>query len=118
MPFRRLRKVTRGHRQARSGSGGLEVAGGLLAAALVGFHLVGNLLAFGEAAHAGPLDGRDVHEHVVAAVIRLDEPKTLLLVEPLNSTDSHRIPSPLRAYMSEVHAIVRGHLPTCPTDEI
>ncbi|NEU12971.1 hypothetical protein G3T14_12595 [Methylobacterium sp. BTF04] len=53
-----------------------------------------------------------MHEHIVAAVIRLDEPKTLLLVEPLNSTDSHHIPSPLRAYMSEVHANLRGHLPT------
>ena len=76
----------------RYGSGGLEIAGGLLAAALVGFHFVGDLLAFGETTHSCALDSGDVHEHIVAAVIRLDEAEALLLVEPLNSTDSHHNP--------------------------
>jgi hypothetical protein len=41
-----------------------------------------------------------VHEHIVAAVIRLDEAKTLGLVEPLNRTNRHRIPSPSQAHLS------------------
>ena len=40
-------------------------------------------------AHAGTLDGGDVHEHILAAVVRLDEPKTLLRIKPLDRSDCH-----------------------------
>jgi hypothetical protein len=36
--------------------------------------------------HPGALNGRDVDEYVLGAVRRLNETKTLLWVEPLNST--------------------------------
>src|ERR1700753_3878356 len=53
----------------------LEVHG--LGAALVGFDFEADLLALVQAAKARRLDGRDVHEHVLAAVFRRDETKTL-----------------------------------------
>src|SRR5215470_11094435 len=48
-----------------------------------------NLLAFHEGAHAGALDRADVHEHIPAAVARLDESKALLGVEELHGTCGH-----------------------------
>src|SRR4051794_5136424 len=57
-------------RQMAFRSGALQVGRGLLADAPVGdLKLVGNLLALSEAAHACALDGADVHEHVLAALI-------------------------------------------------
>src|SRR5690606_18102586 len=47
------------------------------------------LLAFVQRVHAGALDGRDVHEHIVAAVIRLDEAVALGRVEPLHGSSRH-----------------------------
>jgi hypothetical protein len=46
-------------------------------------------LAFGQSAEAGTLDGRDVHEHILAAIARLNETETLLTVEPLHCSRSH-----------------------------
>src|SRR5258708_45594 len=37
----------------------------------------------------GPRDGRDVDEHVLAAVARLNEAEALLCVEPFYCTQSH-----------------------------
>jgi hypothetical protein len=48
-----------------------------------------NLLTFVERAQAGTLDGADVHEHVVAAIVRLNEAEALGRVEPLNCSGSH-----------------------------
>jgi hypothetical protein len=50
-----------------------------------------------ERAHAGTLDGADVHEHVVAAIVGLNEAKALGRVEPLNCSGSH-LNSPRCAY--------------------
>src|SRR4051812_31249233 len=73
---------------SRSGrSGRLKVARSLLAA--LGDDLVGDLLAFHEGAHPGPLDGADVHEHVLGAVSRLDESEALLGIEELHGTCRH-----------------------------
>src|SRR3954467_11862217 len=52
---------------------GSEVGRGLLAAAPVGFDVIGHLLPFNEAAHARALDGADVREHVPPALVRLNE---------------------------------------------
>lgn len=47
-------------------------------------------MPFVQAAHAGPLDSRDVDEHVLAAaVIGLDEAVALGLVEPLHGACSN-----------------------------
>jgi hypothetical protein len=70
-------------------SNGLQVTGGLLSAALVGLHLVRDLLTFNEAGHARALDGGDVDEGILPAVVRLDEAEALLFVEPLNGADAH-----------------------------
>src|SRR6185369_5574339 len=45
-------------------------------------------LALGERLEAIALDGREVHEHVLAARLR-DETKALRLVEPLHGATSH-----------------------------
>src|SRR5215207_2148789 len=68
---------------------GPEVGCGLLAATPVGLNLIGDLLTLCEAAHPRTLDGADVHEHILAALIGLDEAITLLFVEPLHSTSRH-----------------------------
>ena len=58
-------------------------------ALLAALKLKAQLLAFVQRTHAGALDRRDVHEHILAAVIRLDEAEALLGVEPLNCSDCH-----------------------------
>src|SRR5262249_11905481 len=55
----------------------------------ISHNLVGNLLSLVEAVHAGALDCADVHEHILAAVVRLDEAEAFLAVEPLHSALSH-----------------------------
>src|ERR1700733_13103924 len=60
-----------------------------LAALAVELRFERKLLAFVERAHAGALDGADMHEHVVAAVVRLNEAEALCRVEPLNCSGSH-----------------------------
>src|SRR5215211_8922319 len=69
---------------------GPEVGRGLLAGAPVGLNLIGDLLTLCEAAHPRTLDGADVHEYVLAALVGLDEAVALLFVEPLHSTSCHR----------------------------
>src|SRR5690606_20766895 len=70
-PVRPTRRCSGRHARCRSDR--LKLAGRHLAAALVALQLEAHRLAFIERGHAGALDGRDVHEHVVAAVARLDE---------------------------------------------
>src|SRR5215212_5672841 len=67
--------------------GRLEVHGRRTAA--LGGDLVVDLLAFVEAVQARTLDRADMHEHILAAVTRLDESETLGGVEPLHRTSSH-----------------------------
>ena len=67
----------------------LEAASGFLARTRVALDFVGNLLVFIETTQAGLFNGRDVHEHVRAAVVRLDEAEALLGVEPLDGSGGH-----------------------------
>ena len=55
----------------------------------VGNNLILNVLAFVERAQARPFHGRDMHEHIFAAALRLDKAITLGRVEPLYSASSH-----------------------------
>src|SRR5580704_636427 len=66
-----------------------ETIGRGLAGAAVLRHLVGNLLAFAQRLQTGALDCADVDEHVLAAVIRLDEAIAFLRVEPLDRSSAH-----------------------------
>src|SRR5215813_13173116 len=61
---------------------GLQIARRLLAP--LGHDVVADLLAFHQATHAGALHRADVHEHVLAAVARLDESKAFLGIEELH----------------------------------
>ena len=49
----------------------------------------GNLLSFVEAVESGALNGADVNEHILAAIVRLDEAKAFLAVEPLYGSLRH-----------------------------
>jgi hypothetical protein len=69
------------------GSDELQIDG--LGAALVGFDVEADALAFVEAAKSGGLNGGHVDEHVLAAAFRRDEPETLRGVEELNLTNGH-----------------------------
>jgi len=55
----------------------------------VNFDFVRNLLAFCQAGKPRPFDGADVNKHIVSAIIGLDKAKTLLAIEPLDSTCRH-----------------------------
>ncbi len=70
-------------------SGRLQIGRGGLAAAAVGLDVERQLLALDQRAHAGALDGGDVHEDVGAARILHDEALAFLGVEELDGTLSH-----------------------------
>src|SRR6266446_997461 len=60
---------------------------------LAALKLVAQPLTLLEVADAGALDRGDMNEHVLRAVVRLDEAVTLLGVEPFNGTDTHKVSS-------------------------
>src|SRR5258708_2687221 len=68
-------------------SGNLEVLGRALAA--IADELILDPLTVVERAKAGALHRRDVYEHILAAVGRLDEAVAFGRVEPLHSSASH-----------------------------
>src|SRR6185503_450318 len=68
---------------------GLEVVGGLLSGAAVGHDIELDLLALRQIAQAGALDGADVDEGVLAAVVGLNESEAFGGVEPLNGSRRH-----------------------------
>jgi outer membrane receptor protein involved in Fe transport len=73
----------------RRGSGRLEIPSRVFAAALVRLDLVGDLLAFTQGSKPGTFNSADVYEHVIAAVIRLDEAIALGCVKPLHGSHAH-----------------------------
>ena len=73
-----------------------KVLGAGLAAHRVLFRFERDLLAFIERAQTSTFDGADVNENVGAAIIGLDEAKTLGRVEPLNCSGSHVTISKMR----------------------
>ena len=60
-----------------------ELIGGLLATPAVGGELIGNGLVLLKGVKACTLNRADVNEDILAAIVRLNEPVTLLVVEPL-----------------------------------
>src|SRR5205814_8423625 len=94
-PFSRLVSLRRDFRQAaarrKSLAGGAQIIGRRLARAAIRHDLVGDLLAFTQRSKSGTLDGADMHEHIVAAVIRLDEAVALGCVKPLHGSHAHGI---------------------------
>src|ERR1700759_1888672 len=70
-------------------AGGAQIIGRRFARATIGYDLVADLLAFTQSAKSGALYGADVHEHVVATVIRLNEAEALGRVKPLHGSHAH-----------------------------
>jgi hypothetical protein len=58
-------------------------------ALLAALHLVAELLALVQIANSRLFDGGNVHEHVLRAIVGLDEPVTSLGAEPLYGSSSH-----------------------------
>src|SRR5688572_6754104 len=65
------------------------MAGARLAA--LGDELVADFLRFVEGRQTSAFDGADMHEHILRAVIRLDEAEALLGIEPFNFAGRHRV---------------------------
>jgi hypothetical protein len=70
-------------------SGGAKIVGRRFARTAICHDFVGDLLALTQRSEAGTLDSADVHEHVIAAIIRLDEAITLGCVKPLHGSHAH-----------------------------
>src|ERR1700731_4605273 len=70
-------------------AGGAQIVRRRLARAAICYDLVADLLAFTQRSKAGALYGADVHEHVVATVIRLNEAEALGRVKPLHGSHAH-----------------------------
>src|SRR5258708_3509112 len=68
---------------------GAQIVGRRLARATIRHDLVADLLAFTQCSKSGALYGADVHKHVVATVIRLNEAKALGSVKPLHGSHAH-----------------------------
>jgi hypothetical protein len=67
----------------------LEISSGLLAA--LGYDFEADLLALVQRTHAGALHCSDVHEHILRAIVRLNEAVALLGIEKLHSSDRHQV---------------------------
>src|SRR5690242_3815167 len=67
----------------------LEISSGLLAA--LGHDFEADLLALVQRAHTGTLNCRDVHEHILRAIVRLNEAVALLSIEKFHSSDRHQV---------------------------
>src|SRR5258708_19264272 len=64
-------------------SGGAKIVGRRFARAAIGHDFVRDLLAFTQRSEPGTFNSADVHEHVIAAVIRLAESIALHYVNQL-----------------------------------
>jgi hypothetical protein len=56
---------------------------------LAAFHLVAEFLPLVQIADSRPFDGRDVDEHILRTIVRLDKALSLLGVEPFYRPGSH-----------------------------
>ena len=73
----------------RRRSGGPQILSRGLARPSIGNHVEGDLLSFVEPVHPCAFDRADVHEDVLAAVIRLDEAESFLAIEPFHGSLRH-----------------------------
>jgi hypothetical protein len=67
----------------------LDVVDGDFSGAAVFGGVEGDLLAFAQAADAGALERGGVDEHVLAAIVRLDEAEALLVVVEFHGARNH-----------------------------
>src|SRR6185437_8013981 len=81
-------------------AGSAQIVSRRFSRAAICHDLVSDLLAFTQRAEAGALNGADVHEHVVAAVVRLNEAVALGCVKPPHGSHAHG-GSPFSIHMSK-----------------
>jgi len=92
-----------------------QIVRACLAGFAIGDELKRNLVAFIQVRQSSALDSADVHEHVLAAVVGLDETISLLTVEPLHCTCRHSLslryqgPRSRKAYRINAAAIRPRH---------
>src|SRR3979409_2292508 len=86
-----FRKSPPARARRNSSAGGAQIVGRRLARAAIRYDFVADLLAFTQRAKSGALYGADVHEHVVATVIRLNEAEALGRVKPLHGSHAHGV---------------------------
>src|SRR5712671_7600463 len=74
---------------SRCRSDGAQIFRRGLARPSISNNVEGHLLSFVKAMHPGAFDCADVHEDILAAIIRLDEAEAFLAVEPLHGSLRH-----------------------------
>jgi len=67
----------------------VQIVRGGLACPSIGDNVESDLLSLVEDTHASACDRADVHEDILAAIIRLDEPEAFLVIEPLHGSLGH-----------------------------
>lgn len=70
----------------------LQITGRHLARLVVALEVIADFLSLDDFVHSRPFDGRDVHESVSTAIVRLDKAKALGGVEPFNCARGHDEP--------------------------
>jgi hypothetical protein len=81
-------------------SDGTQIVGRGLARPSIGYDLERDLLSLIEAMHSGAFDGADVHEDILASVIRLNEAEAFLAVEPLYRSLRHMTVLSVRVWIA------------------
>jgi hypothetical protein len=81
--------VVKNYGPSRCRSDGAQIFGRGLARLSISDNVVRDLLSLVEALHSGAFDRADMHEHILAAVIWLDEAKAFLAIEPFHGSLCH-----------------------------
>jgi hypothetical protein len=81
--------MVRNYGPSRCRSDGAQIFGRGLARFSISDNVVRDLLSLVEAMHTGAFDRADMHEHILAAVIRLDEAEAFLAIEPFHGSLCH-----------------------------
>jgi ribosomal protein S21 len=81
--------VVRNYGSSRCRSDSLQIVRRELACPSIGNNVESDLLSLVEGTHASAFDRADVHENILAAVVRLDKAEALLIVEELHGSSRH-----------------------------
>src|SRR6185312_7671833 len=76
-----------GHRRCRSD--GAQIVRRGFAGPAIGDNFEGDLLPLVKSRHSGAFDRTDMHEDILAAIVRLNEAEALLAVKPLYGSRRH-----------------------------
>ena len=98
----------------------VQIVRGGLACPSIGDNVESYLLSLVEDTHSSAFDRADVHEDILAAIIRLDEPEAFLVIEPLHGSLGHiallsgmcamwpRVSAPVRSRFGEKPSVRPG----------